>query len=139
MCKSLYQKKQISIRTQRLGSTVVKNPPANAGDTGSILGQEDSLEKEMATHSGVFAWEIPQTEETGGLQSMGLQKSQTHLSTCAQAHTLGNTLGTSLAVHWLRLHASTAGGPACHAAQPEKKEIPSTKPSYSVPLIDIKG
>ena len=36
-----------------------------------------SLEKEMATHSGILAWEIPWTEKPGGLQSMGLQKSQT--------------------------------------------------------------
>ena len=33
------------------------------------LGQEDSLEKEMATHSGIFAWELPWTEEVGGIQS----------------------------------------------------------------------
>ena len=39
------------------------------------LGQEDPLEKEMATHSNILAWEIPVTEELGGLQSMGLQKS----------------------------------------------------------------
>ena len=42
--------------------------------------QEDPLEKEMATHSSILAWEIPWTEEPGGLQSMGLQKNQTHLS-----------------------------------------------------------
>ena len=35
------------------------------------LGQEDPLEKEMATHSSILAWEIPRTEEPGGLQSMG--------------------------------------------------------------------
>ena len=44
------------------------------------LGQKDVLEKEMATHSSILAWEIPQTEEPGGLQSMGSQKSQTQLS-----------------------------------------------------------
>ena len=38
------------------------------------LGEEDHLEKETATHSSVLAWEIPQTEEPGGLQSMGLQR-----------------------------------------------------------------
>ena len=38
------------------------------------LGQEDPLEKEMATHSNILAWEIPWTEEPGGLQSMGLQR-----------------------------------------------------------------
>ena len=38
------------------------------------LGREDPLEKEMATHSSILAWEIPWTEEPGGLQSMGLQR-----------------------------------------------------------------
>ena len=39
------------------------------------LGQQDPPEKEMATHSNTFVWEIPWTEEPGGLQSMGLQHS----------------------------------------------------------------
>ena len=39
-----------------------------------FLGQEDALEKEMATHSSILAWKIPWTEEPGGLQSMGLQR-----------------------------------------------------------------
>ena len=43
-------------------------------------GQEDPLEKEIATHSNILAWEIPWTQETGGLQSMVLQKSWTWLS-----------------------------------------------------------
>ena len=38
------------------------------------LGWEDPLEKELATHSSILAWEIPWTEEPGGLQSMGLQE-----------------------------------------------------------------
>ena len=38
------------------------------------LGQEDPLEEEMATHSTILAWRIPWTEETGGLQSMELQR-----------------------------------------------------------------
>ena len=41
------------------------------------LGREDTLEKEMATHSSTLAWEVTWTEEPGGLQSMGSQKSQT--------------------------------------------------------------
>ena len=41
------------------------------------LGQEDPQEKEMATHSSIFAWEIPWTEEPGGLQSTGFQESDT--------------------------------------------------------------
>ena len=38
------------------------------------LGQEDPLEKEMATHSNILAWEMPWIEEPGGLQSMGSQR-----------------------------------------------------------------
>ena len=48
--------------------------PANAEDTGSILGQEDAVEEEMATHSSILAWRIPWTEEPGGLQFMGSQR-----------------------------------------------------------------
>ena len=55
---------------------LVKNLPANegdAGDMGSIPGLGRPLEKEMATHSSILAWEIPWRAEPGGLQSMGLQ------------------------------------------------------------------
>ena len=55
----------------------VKNPPAVQETRVQSLGQEDPLEKEMATHSGIPAWEMPWTEEPGGLQSMGMQKSWT--------------------------------------------------------------
>ena len=51
---------------------VVKNLPANAGGAGSSLDGEDSLEKEMATHSSILAWEIP--EKPGRLQSTGSQR-----------------------------------------------------------------
>ena len=50
---------------------MVKNLPANAGDTDLILGQEDPLEKEMATDSSILARVIPQTEDPGKLPSMG--------------------------------------------------------------------
>ena len=53
---------------------MVKNLPANAGDTGSIPGLRDPLEKEMATHSSILDGEIPWMEEPGGLHSMGSQK-----------------------------------------------------------------
>ena len=56
---------------------MVKNLPAmqEIWETGiQSLDQEDSLEKEMATHSSILAWEVPWAEETGGLQSMGPQK-----------------------------------------------------------------
>ena len=45
------------------------------------LGQEDPLEKGMATHSSILAWRIPWTEEPGGLQSMGSQRVRHNLST----------------------------------------------------------
>ena len=56
---------------------LVKNLPAMQETLVQVLGQEDPLEKEMATHSSIVAWRIPGTEEPGGLQSMGLQESDT--------------------------------------------------------------
>ena len=53
-----------------LGGSVVKNPAMHEMWVQS-LGREDPLEKEMVTHSSILAWEIPWTEEPGGLQSMG--------------------------------------------------------------------
>ena len=50
------------------------------------LGQEDPQEKEMATCASILAWEISWTEEPGGLQSMGVTKSQTQLSNRAYTH-----------------------------------------------------
>ena len=55
------------------GGSVLKNPPANAGDsrdTGSVPSWEDSLEQEMG-YSSILAWNIQWTGEPGGLQSMG--------------------------------------------------------------------
>ena len=51
---------------------MVKNPPTVQETQVLSLGQEDSLEKEMATHSSILAWEIPWTDEPGGLQFVGL-------------------------------------------------------------------
>ena len=59
------------------GSSMVRNPPADAGDTGDaglIPGSGRSPEEEMATHSSILAWRIPWTEEPGGLQSMGSER-----------------------------------------------------------------
>ena len=53
---------------------MVKNLPAMQEIWVSSLGQEDLLEKGMATHSNILAWEIPWTAEPGGLQSLGSQK-----------------------------------------------------------------
>ena len=57
--------------------SVVKNPSGmqETQETGVLsLSKEDPLEEEMATHSSILAWEIPWTEETGGLRSMGSQR-----------------------------------------------------------------
>ena len=60
-----------------LRAQLVKNLPAMQESQIQSLGREDPLEKEMATHSSIFAWRIPWTEEPGGLQSMGSQESDT--------------------------------------------------------------
>jgi len=56
---------------------LVKNLLAMQETWVQVLGQEDPLEKEMATHSSILAWRIPWTEEPGGLQSVGSQESDT--------------------------------------------------------------
>ena len=64
-----------------LGDSVIKNLPAKKRMQVQFLAQEDPLEKKMATHSSILSWKIPWAEEPGGLQSVGLQKSQILLST----------------------------------------------------------
>ena len=58
-----------------------------------FLHREDPLEKETAIHSSILAWEIPRTEEPGGLQSMGHKQSDMTewLSTCTHTHTHTHT------------------------------------------------
>ena len=56
------------------GGSEVKNLPVNQETRVGSLGQEDSLEKEMATHSSILAWEIPWREKPGRLQSTGSQR-----------------------------------------------------------------
>ena len=64
-----------------LGGSVVKNMPAMKETQVPSLGLEDRLEKEIATHSSMFAWETLGTEKPGGLQSVhGVAKSWTQLS-----------------------------------------------------------
>ena len=53
---------------------MVKNPPEMKETRVQSLGGDDPLEKEMETHSSILAWEIPRTEKSGGLQSMGSQR-----------------------------------------------------------------
>ena len=63
------------------------------------LGREDPLEKEMVTHSRILAWEILWTEEPGGLQSMGLQESDT--TVLLRMHTLSSGKGKGSAQNFL--------------------------------------
>ena len=69
------------IYTEMLGASlmaqIIKSLPAMQKTQVQSLGWEDPLEKEMAIHSSILAWKISWTEEPGGLQSLGLQKSQT--------------------------------------------------------------
>ena len=71
---------------QALGSmgfprgSAIKNASAIQDVQVLSLGQEDPLEKELAAHSSILAWEIPWIEEPGGQQSMGSQKSGTQIS-----------------------------------------------------------
>jgi len=74
----------------------VKNLPAMRMTLVQTLGQEDPLEKEMATHSNILAWRIPWTEDPGGLQSMGSQR---------VAHNwLANTFTLSLYLYRIIIH-----------------------------------
>ena len=58
-------------------ASVVKNPPAQQEMWVLSLGQEDALKEEVATHSSLLVWDIPWTEEPGGLQSVGPQRVNT--------------------------------------------------------------
>ena len=57
---------------------LVKNLPTMQETQVQTLGQEDALEKEMATHCSILAWKIPWTEEPGGLQSLGIARVEYH-------------------------------------------------------------
>ena len=72
VCMDVYVYMLLWCYTGFSDGSVVKNLPAMQETWVRTLGQEDPLEKGMATHSSVLAWEIPWTEEPGGLQSMGL-------------------------------------------------------------------
>ena len=65
---------QVSSFTVSLVAQSVKALPAVQETQVQSIGWEDPLEKEMATHSTIFAWKISRTEEPGGLQSMGSQR-----------------------------------------------------------------
>ena len=67
------------ITNYSLVTQMAENLPGMQETPVQSLGWEDPLEEEMATHSTILAWRIPRTEESGGLQSMGLQKNWTPL------------------------------------------------------------
>ena len=71
MCIKYFEKCLAHNLTPMVAQTV-KNLPALQETWVQSLGQEDPLERGMATHSSILAWKIPQTKEFGGLQSMGL-------------------------------------------------------------------
>jgi len=73
MCGCSNSKGQFKGRASLVAS-MVKNPPAMRETWVRSLGWEDLLEEGMATHSSILAWRIPWTEEPGGLQSIGLQR-----------------------------------------------------------------
>ena len=72
--------------------SVVNNLPTIQETRVQSLDREDPWEKEMVTHSSAIAWEIPRTEEPGGLQSMGSQKRWTGLCACQVATIMSSTL-----------------------------------------------
>ena len=87
-------------KKQTMVAQMVKNLPAMQETWVRALGWEDSLEKEMATHSSILPWRIPWTEEPCGLQSIGLQRVGDYLVTEQQLQVetviladSGNTFG----------------------------------------------
>ena len=75
-----YENLVLNLNSSFPGGSALKYLPVNVGDTGLIPGSGRPLEKEMAAHSSIIAWKTPWTEEPGGVQSMGSQKSQTQVS-----------------------------------------------------------
>ena len=88
MEKPLQYCKVISLRLKKKK----KNLPSMQETWVRSLGWEDPMEKEMATHSSILAWRIPQAEEPGGLQFMGIIKNQTQLR---DFHSFGSKAGMS--------------------------------------------
>ena len=70
------------------GGSAVKESACNAGDAGDVgsMSREDPMEEGMAMHSSILACRIPWTEESGGLQSMGLQRVGHNWSDCPRTH-----------------------------------------------------
>ena len=86
------------------GGSVVKNRSLMQETQIRSLGLEDLLEKEMATHSSILAWKIPQTEEPGRLQSMGSQRVRHDLVTEQQLEK-----ETESQRHWVKQEKAMSG------------------------------
>ena len=78
---------------------LVKNLPAMQETRVRLLGQEDPLEKEMATHSSILAWRVPWTEESGRLQSVGSQRARHNWAT--KPSPASYSMNTHLSDFWL--------------------------------------
>ena len=71
----------VPVRTGPPDGSVVKNPPANTGNSNSIPELRRSFGEGMATHSSILTWEIQWTKEPGGLQSIGSRRVRHDLAT----------------------------------------------------------
>ena len=80
------------------GSSTVKNLPTKQKTQVRSLGREDSLEKEMATHTSILAWKIPETEEPGRLQSIRSQRVWHNWSDLAHTQALANSCLPTLSI-----------------------------------------
>ena len=82
------KKKTKKLRFRGLtGGSLIKNLPANAGDVGSILGQDDPLEEEMATHSSILAWRIHGQGSLAGYSPWGCRVGNNLATTQNYTHT----------------------------------------------------
>ena len=77
VCHDVYQLEHTLCLVGFPGGSRGKESAYSAGDPRSVLGQENHLEKGMATHTSLLAWRIPWTEEPVGLQSIGLESDTT--------------------------------------------------------------
>ena len=103
---------EVSNLNKSKGGPVVKNPRAMQETREAqvlSLGQEDSLEKEMATHSSILAWETPWTEEPGRLQPMGSQRVVHDQYVCACMHMPTRVCVRAPVVRILRFHHQGPG------------------------------
>ena len=111
---------------------LVKDPPTMQEMEVQSLGWEDLLENEMATHSSIFAWEIPWAEEPGGLQSMGSQRVGHNLATQQQQKQYQGQHGTWLSVPYQR---RASRPPMGLLFQPSSKPVCSRKTCLRPPAL----